>query len=62
MVPTDTHSLLTPSQLASELQLSKTKIYELLASGLIPHVRVGSKIIRVRRADLDAWLAQQAQA
>jgi len=53
-------ALLTPSQLAAELQLSMTKVYGLLASGTIPSVRVGAKIIRVRRSDLDAWLSRQA--
>jgi len=59
MATSDAPSLLTPHQVAAELQISKTKTYELLARNLIPSVRVGSKIIRVRRSDLNAWLAQR---
>jgi excisionase family DNA binding protein len=61
--------MLTPGALGSHsgpargrTQLGRTKTYELLARGFIPSVRIGSKIIRIRREDVDAWLTQQAEA
>lgn len=62
VMTTDASSLLTVGQLATQLQLGRTTVYRLLASGVIPSARIGNKILRVRRADLDAWLAQQVEA
>ncbi len=56
-VPT---ALLTPQQVADTLQCSRAKVYALIAEGRLPGVVriVGS--IRIDRASLVRWLAEQA--
>lgn len=46
---------LTPQHLMTILNCSRSKAYELLASGEIPSIRVG-RSIRVTRADLIRWM------
>jgi excisionase family DNA binding protein len=48
--------LMRPLEVGQALSLSKATVYRLLASNAIPSVKVG-KSIRVRRADLEAWVA-----
>jgi excisionase family DNA binding protein len=38
------------------LQVSRSTAYMLIATGEIPAVRIGSKITRVRRQDVEAFL------
>jgi excisionase family DNA binding protein len=59
---TDATPLLTVRQVAEELQIGKTTTFRLLASGAIPSIRIGGKLLRVRRADLDRWLAERTGA
>ncbi len=47
---------LTVAQLAGELQLSEFTVREMLKAGTIRGVKVGA-LWRIRRADLDAFLA-----
>jgi len=47
--------LLSIEQVAQRLGLSRSKTYELAASGDLPTVRVGG-VLRVRRATLEAWV------
>jgi excisionase family DNA binding protein len=53
--------LLRPVEVADLLGLGRSKIYELLASGAIPSVRIGASI-RVPADGLRAWIADQANA
>lgn len=53
--------LLRPSDVAALLQLSRSHVYELIASGAIPSLRVG-RAIRIRRQDLDHWVNKQGAA
>jgi excisionase family DNA binding protein len=54
--------LLRPSDLCPQLGLSSGRVYQLIADGVIPHVRVGNAIRIPRQAWL-AWLeAQNRQA
>jgi excisionase family DNA binding protein len=39
------------------LRVSRSTAYSLIASGQIPAVKIGSKITRVRREDVDRFLA-----
>ena len=51
--------LLRPEEVAAALGISRARVYELLASGSLPSVRIG----RSRRIPLDAlraWVAAQA--
>jgi putative molybdopterin biosynthesis protein len=47
--------LFRPGEAAEVLGLSRTKVYDLIARGELPSVRVGHSI-RVRAADLSSWL------
>jgi excisionase family DNA binding protein len=50
--------MLTPEQVADELQVGRSKVYGMLASGEIPSVKLG-RLIRVPRALLEAWIAER---
>jgi excisionase family DNA binding protein len=47
--------LMTVAQVATALNFSKPRIYELLRAGLLPSVRFG-KQIRVEENELRAWI------
>ena len=55
---TRTPMLLTVGDLEAELQLGRTRTYELLRSGSIPVVRVG-RALRVPRDALRRWVDEQ---
>lgn len=52
--------LLTVDEVAHALGLGRSKTYMLIAAGKLPSVRVG-RSVRVPRAALEAWVAQQTQ-
>lgn len=52
--------LLRIEDIATELSVSRSFAWKLLASGEIRSVRLG-RAVRVRRADLDAYLADPAR-
>jgi excisionase family DNA binding protein len=49
---------LTDVEVGVELRIGKTRVRELIKSGEIPSVMIGGTLLRVRRADLEAYLAQ----
>lgn len=55
--------LMTVKSAAQRLAVSQSLLYELCASGSLPHVRIarpGSRgIIRIEAADLDGFIARQ---
>jgi len=53
--------LLRPMDVADLLGISKSKIYELLASGAIPSIRIG-KSIRIPTEELRKWVATHTQS
>jgi excisionase family DNA binding protein len=53
----DRTGLLTVVQAAQYLQISRSSLYRLIASGQLPTVRIG-RSRRVCREDLDAFIAQ----
>lgn len=55
---TRTPMLLTVRDVEAELQLGRTRTYELLRSGSIPVIRVG-RALRVRRDALRHWVDEQ---
>jgi excisionase family DNA binding protein len=50
--------LLTVSDVASRMQIGRTRIYELLAGGDLPSVRLG-RARRIRESDLAEFIANQ---
>ncbi len=52
--------LLRPLEAADILAVSKSKIYELLSSGVIPSVRIG-KSIRIPADELRKWVSSRTQ-
>jgi excisionase family DNA binding protein len=50
--------LLRPIEAAEAIGVGRSKIYELLASGELPSIRVGSSV-RVPVDALRAWIARQ---
>ncbi len=45
----------TVTEVQGMLKIEKSRAYQLVQSGEIPHVRIG-KLLRVRAADLDAYV------
>lgn len=54
---TATPLLLTPAQVAAELGVGRSTVYELFASGVLRSVKIGSAR-RVRSADLREYVDQ----
>jgi putative molybdopterin biosynthesis protein len=52
--------LLTTREVAGLLRIKERKVYDLVASGAIPHVRVTGKLL-FPRALLDAWLLRHSE-
>ncbi|MEV5198064.1 helix-turn-helix domain-containing protein [Streptomyces sp. NPDC053720] len=49
-------------EVLAELDMSRAAFYRMRARGLAPKlIKLPNKQIRVRRADLDAWLSQYEQ-
>ncbi len=49
---------LTVPQAAKELQIPRTRAYELIARGELPAVRLGERSIRVNRSELERFLLE----
>jgi excisionase family DNA binding protein len=47
---------LTANEIAAQLKLNKQTVYNWIDRGELPAVRVGSRRVRVRRADLERFL------
>src|SRR4051812_5246085 len=60
---TDNRALVRPARAAQELDVSRSTIYAMLADGRLDAVELGAgpsprgRMIRIRRADLDAFVA-----
>jgi excisionase family DNA binding protein len=50
--------LLRPTEAADVIGVGRSKVYELIAKGVIPSVRIGSSV-RVPVDALRAWIASQ---
>jgi excisionase family DNA binding protein len=61
MDPTPTDPLLTIPEVAELLQVSTLTLAAWRSRGEGPrYVKLGAKMVRYRRADLDAWVAEGA--
>jgi excisionase family DNA binding protein len=52
--------LLRPAEVAEVLGIGRSKAYELIGSGVIPSIRIGSSV-RVTAEGLRAWIAAQTK-
>ncbi len=52
--------LMRVSEVAQELRLARSFVYELIQSGQLPAVRIG-RSVRVPRAELEAWVRERAE-
>lgn len=55
---TQKHNWLTVSEAAQELQIPRTRCYELIQRGELPAVRIGERSIRVNRRELERFLLE----
>jgi excisionase family DNA binding protein len=53
---------LTPEEMAVMLGCGRTFAYKLLADGVIPNFKIGAKLRRVRRADVEAFITERLGA
>ncbi len=53
-----TREWLTVPALARELQIPRSRAYELVQRGHLPAVRIGERSIRVNRAELERFLLE----
>jgi excisionase family DNA binding protein len=51
---------MTVPEAARYLRIGRSKLYQLLAAGTLPSVRIGS-VLRVPRAGVDAWLESETK-
>lgn len=58
--PDDPPALLRPEEAGHLLSIGRSKIYQLMAAGEIPTVRIG-KSVRVPRAGLLAWVERNTR-
>ncbi|MCC6495812.1 MAG: helix-turn-helix domain-containing protein [Propionibacteriaceae bacterium] len=59
--PSRDYDLLTVSEAAKLLRISRNLAYELVARHELPAIRLG-RVIRIPRPALDAWMEEQAKA
>ena len=52
------HLLLRPNEVQQALGLGRSKVYELIAEGELPVVRIG-RAVRVPAAALEEWVQRQ---
>jgi excisionase family DNA binding protein len=52
------HQWATVPEVAEELQIPRTRAYELFAQGALPAVRIGERSIRVNRRELERFLLE----
>ena len=51
--------LLTYAEAARVLNLKLGTLYALVAQGRVPHVRLGRRLVRFSRTELDRWLSEE---
>ena len=58
---TDTKTVMTVAEIAVVLRVSRGTAYDYVARGLIPHLRLGGRIL-ISRSVFEAWLASAGAA
>lgn len=54
--PSNARLLLTVNDVATELGCCRDTVYSLLNTGALTSVRIGTRLRRIRRSDLDAFI------
>jgi len=54
----DRHKLLRYAEAAKFLGLAEATCRRYVSLGLLPHIKLGRKLVAFREADLNAWLDQ----
>jgi len=54
--------LLTYAEASNHLNIKLGTLYALVSQGRVPHVRLGRRLVRFFRGDLDAWLRKNGVA
>lgn len=52
---------LTLPEVAKVLRVSRAKAYQMAQTGELPSVKIGTRVVRVRRDALAAWIDSQAR-
>jgi excisionase family DNA binding protein len=56
-------ALMNDAQVARYLVISRRLVWKLVSTGKLPEpIRIGGRLARWRRTDIDGWLAEQAAA
>jgi excisionase family DNA binding protein len=53
--------ILTVPEVATYLQMSRSKVYYLIQRKELPHIKIGRNV-RIRQSDLEQWLNSKVQA
>ena len=56
------NNFMTYNEASEYLNLKVGTLYCLVSRKQIPHLRLGGRLVRFRRADLDAWLVANTHA
>jgi citrate lyase beta subunit len=59
-VETEPTALMLPGEAASFLRISRRALLDNAAAGVVPVIRVNARVVRFRRADLEALSNEQA--
>ena len=54
--------LLTAAEVADELKIPRKRVYDLIHDENLPFIHLTARSFRIRRADLDAWIAARRTA
>ncbi len=54
-------TLLSAEEIAERLNVSRSVVYRLASKGILPKVRVSSRLIRFRSSDVEAFLRMLCQ-
>jgi len=50
--------MLTPEEVAQRLGVARLTVYSWIRTGVLPATRLGRRILRIREADLEGFLAR----
>lgn len=56
----DKPDMLNLNQVAAELNISRWTVYRLIASKKLNAIKIGTKLYRVSREELDAYISRQS--